>query len=95
MFAYQCTHGSNLDLADEGWDAAGRQLSLDRDIYPNYDIILCISTFSATAPLDGQMQGSSASAAPPCTGSTTSSSAPAWRSITTRSRPMPNSSASR
>jgi aminopeptidase len=51
MFAYRCTLGSNLDLADEAWDAAGRQLSLDRDIYPNYDIILCISTFSATAPL--------------------------------------------
>ena len=29
----------------------GKQLSLDQDIYPNYDIILCISTFSATAPL--------------------------------------------
>jgi hypothetical protein len=30
------------------WRAA---LSLESDIYPNYDIILCISTFSATAPL--------------------------------------------
>ena len=51
MFAYRCTHGSNLDLADDVWDTAGRLLSLDHDIYPNYDIILCISTFSATAPL--------------------------------------------
>ena len=51
LFAYRCTHGSNLDLRDEVWDTAGRELSLDRDIYPNYDIILCISTFSATAPL--------------------------------------------
>jgi len=51
MFAYRCTHGSNLDLEDEAWDAEGRQLSLDRDIYPNYDLILCVSTFSATAPL--------------------------------------------
>lgn len=51
MFAYRCTHGSNLDLQDEVWDTAGKQLSLDADIYPNYDIILCISTFSATAPL--------------------------------------------
>ncbi len=51
LFAYRCTHGSNLDLADEAWDTTGRQLSLDRDIYPNYDIILCLSTFSATAPL--------------------------------------------
>lgn len=51
MFAYRTTHGSNLDLADEVWDVEGSQLSLDRDIYPNYDIILCISTYSATAPL--------------------------------------------
>jgi len=51
MFAYRITHGSNLDLRDEVWDTQGRQLSLDRDIYPNYDIILCVSTYSATAPL--------------------------------------------
>lgn len=51
MFAYRCTKGSNLDLSDEAWDTDGEQLSLDRDIYPNYDIILCISTWSATAPL--------------------------------------------
>ena len=51
MFAYRCTHGSNLDLADEVWDTKGKLLSLDADIYPNYDLILCISTFSATAPL--------------------------------------------
>lgn len=51
MFAYYCTHGSNLDLKDECFDVSGRQLSLDKDIYANYDIILCISTWSATAPL--------------------------------------------
>lgn len=51
MFAFRCTHGSNLDLADDVWDTHGNHLSLDRDIYPNYDLILCISTFSATAPL--------------------------------------------
>ena len=51
MFAYRCTHGSNLDLQDDVWDTAGNHLSLDRDIYPNYDLILCVSTFSATAPL--------------------------------------------
>lgn len=51
MFAYRCTHGSNLDLADDVWDTAGNLLSLDRDIYTVYDLILCISTFSATAPL--------------------------------------------
>ncbi|MFU8893106.1 MAG: hypothetical protein ACNA8L_05700 [Luteolibacter sp.] len=51
LYAYKCTHGSNLDLEDDVWDTDGNQLSLDRDIYPNYDLILCISTFSATAPL--------------------------------------------
>lgn len=51
MFAYRCTKGSNLDLDDEVWDTDGKLLSLDQDIYPNYDLILCISTFSATAPL--------------------------------------------
>lgn len=51
MFAYRYTRGSNLDLADEVWDTNGKELSLDRDIYPHYDLILCISTWSATAPL--------------------------------------------
>ena len=51
MFAYRYTYGSNLDLADEVWDADGKELSLDRDIYPSYDIVLCVSTWSATAPL--------------------------------------------
>lgn len=51
MFAIPMTYGSNLDLKDECYDAEGNELNLDRDIYPNYDIILCISTYSATAPL--------------------------------------------
>ena len=51
MFAYRYTYGSNLDMADEVWDAEGKELSLDRDIYTNYDIVLCVSTWSATAPL--------------------------------------------
>lgn len=51
IFAYKETGGSNLDMEDECFDPQGRQLSLDRDIYPNYDIILTVSTFSATAPL--------------------------------------------
>jgi aminopeptidase len=51
MFAYRTTQGSNLDLADECWDTAGQQLSLDRDIYSNYDLILCVSSYSATALL--------------------------------------------
>jgi len=51
MFAYKITGGSNLDLPDEAWTTDGRQVSLSRDIYPEYKIILCISTYSATAPL--------------------------------------------
>lgn len=51
MFAYTQTTGSNLDLPDECADMTGKRLSLEKDIYPNYDIVLCISTFSATAPL--------------------------------------------
>jgi aminopeptidase len=51
VFAYRCSHGSNLDLEDDAWDTDGNHLSLENDIYPHYDIILCISTFSATAPL--------------------------------------------
>ena len=51
MFAYQVTGGSNLDLPDEAFTPAGDTISLEQDVYPNYDLILCISTFSATAPL--------------------------------------------
>ncbi|HEX4087022.1 MAG TPA: hypothetical protein VHY22_19060 [Chthoniobacteraceae bacterium] len=51
MYAYKVTGGSNLDLPDECWAPDGRQLSLSRDIYTEYKIILCISTYSATAPL--------------------------------------------
>jgi aminopeptidase len=51
MFAYKMTYGSNLDLDDEAWDEQGRQISLSKDVYPHYGLILCISTYSATAPL--------------------------------------------
>jgi hypothetical protein len=51
MFAYRITGGSNLELPDQAFDPAGRELSLSRDVYPDYDIVLCISTYSATAPL--------------------------------------------
>ena len=51
MFAYKQTGGSNLDLPDLSVDMSGHELSLERDVYPNYDISLWISTFSATAPL--------------------------------------------
>jgi hypothetical protein len=51
MYAYKETGGSNLDMQDECYDVAGNKLSLDKDIYTKYDIILTVSTFSATAPL--------------------------------------------
>ncbi|HWB57973.1 MAG TPA: hypothetical protein VG733_00710, partial [Chthoniobacteraceae bacterium] len=51
MFAYKVTGGSNLDMPDEAFDVNGKQVSLEKDVYPNYDLILCISTYSATAPL--------------------------------------------
>ena len=51
FFAYEETGGSNLDLPDRAVAPDGTERSLERDIYPNYDIILCISTHSATAPL--------------------------------------------
>lgn len=51
LFAYQITGGSNLDLPDACFAPDGRELSLGRDVYPHYNLILCISTYSATAPL--------------------------------------------
>ena len=51
LFAFQITGGSNLDLPDEAFTPDGKQVSLAHDVYPHYDIVLCITTFSATAPL--------------------------------------------
>jgi aminopeptidase len=51
LFAYQVTGGSNLDLPAQAFDPSGSEVSLEKDVYPKYNIILCISTFSATAPL--------------------------------------------
>ena len=51
MFAYRRTGGSNLDLPDVYMDADGNEGVFSESIYPKYDIILCISTDSATAPL--------------------------------------------
>lgn len=51
IFAYKTTGGSNLDLPDAAWNQHGEQISLEKDVYPVYDLILCISTYSATAPL--------------------------------------------
>lgn len=54
LYAYEITGGSNLDMKDEAYAPDGRKLSFEKDIYPHYDIILCISTYSATAPLTAQ-----------------------------------------
>jgi aminopeptidase len=51
IFSYEVTGGSNLDLPDRAVTPEGKEVSLERDVYPAYDIILCISTYSATAPL--------------------------------------------
>src|SRR5580658_3752652 len=51
FFAYKVTGGSNLDLPSTAFTLSGNELDLEREIYPKYNIILCISTFSATAPL--------------------------------------------
>src|ERR1700751_5453844 len=47
FFAYQITGCSNLDLPDLAVTPEGREISLEKDVYPKYDIILCISTYSA------------------------------------------------
>lgn len=51
LFAYKITGGSNLDLPSVAYDVNGKEVSFENDIYSKYNIILCISTFSATAPL--------------------------------------------
>lgn len=51
MYAYKITGGSNLDLPDEAAMPDGARVSLEKDVYPHHDILLCISTYSATAPL--------------------------------------------
>lgn len=51
IFAYEVTGGSNLDLPDRAVALDGSEISLERDVYPKYDLVLCISTYSATAPL--------------------------------------------
>ena len=51
MYAYKITGGSNLDLPDEAFTPEGKEVSLEKEVYTKYDLILCISTYSATAPL--------------------------------------------
>lgn len=51
LYAYQSTGGSNLELPAHAIAPNGKTVNLINDIYPSYDIILCITDFSATAPL--------------------------------------------
>ena len=51
IYAYQTTGGSNLDLPPTVTGSDGVSYRFETDLYPRYDILLCISTFSATAPL--------------------------------------------
>jgi hypothetical protein len=51
MFAYEITGGSNLDLPEKGYATDGREVNLIEDVYKKYDLVLCVSTYSATAPL--------------------------------------------
>jgi len=50
-FAYEVTGGSNLDLPEKAYAEDGREVDLVADVYQKYDLILCLSTYSATAPL--------------------------------------------
>jgi len=51
MFSYELTGGSNLDLPADAYDVDGRRLSLVEDVLKQHDLVLCVSTYSATAPL--------------------------------------------
>jgi hypothetical protein len=51
MFAYALTGGSNLDLPETAFTVEGHEVRLVEDVLRHYDIVLCISTYSATAPL--------------------------------------------
>lgn len=51
LFAYKTTGGSNLDLPETGFATNGRLVNLAEDVYKPYDLILCITDYSATAPL--------------------------------------------
>lgn len=51
IFAFKTTGGSNLDLPEEATDVKGNTVNLVEDVYTSYDLILCTSDYSATAPL--------------------------------------------
>src|SRR4051812_11194003 len=51
FYAYTPTGGSNLDLPATVTAPEGKSLRLVEDVLPNLDIVLYLSTYSATAPL--------------------------------------------
>ena len=51
IYAYKVTGGSNLELPEICYNENGDELNLKDAVYSKYDLILCVSTFSATAPL--------------------------------------------
>jgi leucyl aminopeptidase (aminopeptidase T) len=51
LFAYKITGGSNLDLPAQAWTPEGTEVNLEREVYSHYQLILCVTTYSATAPL--------------------------------------------
>lgn len=51
FFAYEPTGGSNLDLPDWVVDLDGKKRSLEKDVLTGLDIVLYLSTYSATAPI--------------------------------------------
>ncbi len=51
FYAYEPTGGSNLDLPPTVVDLEGKKLRLIEDVLPKLNIVLYLSSFSATAPL--------------------------------------------
>lgn len=51
FYAYEPTGGSNLDLPAEVFDLQGRSHRLVEEVLPQLDIVLYLTTYSATAPL--------------------------------------------
>lgn len=51
FYAYEPTGGSNLDLPPLAYDLRGQPRQLATEILPQLDIVLYLSTYSATAPI--------------------------------------------
>lgn len=51
MYAYKTTGGSNLELPETAMSPEGKIVNLRSGIYAKYDLIFCITDYSATAPM--------------------------------------------